>query len=428
MVAAGFNLRKKYGSRNALILRPFSHPKRVWLPFFTFSIFLEGEGQGEGEEISVDLFFCCSKIEIPGDLNYFPVREEKMKRFMMIAGMIVMFCGLLFAQEGFLRVTSVPDGVSIEVGGKNIGKTPLLTTLKPGTYTLKATLTGYATNSQEIKIVENEVTIVQITMTKEAKKKEVSVSEEKGAKWTGNLTIITDIENTTIYLDGVKIPEVPPVTIKDIPAGLHTVILVGGDYADSARVMIHKGKTTVLKHSFAEAQEFGKRWLPRVYGERAEQERLAKEKAAELEKKRQALPAKIVLKLTNPSLSDASQKDTAIKLWGESDTVEISFQYRKSGETAWNIKTLTSKKTTEDSFTIEKGNYEVQFVATHYKEPTGVINILIGAKKEKVKEYKESVTKYEFKPDTQYTFNIIYDGKSDFSYKVEEKALNTPLE
>ncbi|HOL21447.1 MAG TPA: PEGA domain-containing protein [bacterium] len=351
-----------------------------------------------------------------------------MKRFMMVVGMIILCCGVLFAQEGFLRVTSVPDGASIEVGGKNIGKTPLLTTLKPGTYTLKATLSGYAINSQEIKIVENEVTIVQITMLKEAQKKEVSVSDIKKVRGTGNLTVITDLENATIYLDGVKISEVPPVTIKDIPAGLHDVILVSGDYADSARVMVQKGKTSVLKHSFAEARDGWKKWSPRVYSEREEQERLAKEKAAEMEQKRQALPAKIVLKLTNPALSDASQQDTSIKLWGESDTVELSFQYRKSGETPWNIKTLSSKKTSEDSFTLEKGSYEVQFVATHYKEPTGVLNILLGSKKEKVREYKESATKYEFKPDTQYTFNILYDGKSDFSYKVEEKALNTPLE
>ncbi|MCM8777927.1 MAG: PEGA domain-containing protein [Candidatus Omnitrophica bacterium] len=351
-----------------------------------------------------------------------------MKRFTMIGVILVLSCWLLFAQEGFLRVTSVPDGTGIEVGGKSIGRTPLLTTLKPGTYTLKATLSGYVTNSQEIKIVENEVTIVQITMVKEVQKKDVSVSEAKMAKWTGNLTIITDLEDVTLYLDGVKIAEVPPVTIKDIPAGLRTIILVSGDYADSARVMIQKGKTSVLKHSFADVKELGKRWLPRVYSERAEQERLAKEKAAELEKKRQMLPAKIVIKLNNPSLSDLSQNDTSIKLWGESDTVDVSFQYRKSGETAWNIKTLSSKKTTEDSFTIEKGIYEVQFVATHYKEPTGVLNILLGAKKEKVKEYKESAVKYEFKPDTQYIFNIIYDGKSDFSYKVEESILNTPIE
>ncbi|MCX8083088.1 MAG: PEGA domain-containing protein [bacterium] len=351
-----------------------------------------------------------------------------MRRFLMILGFLILSCGILFAQEGFLRVTSIPDGVSIEIEGKNIGKTPLLTTLKPGVYILKANLMGYATNSQEVKIVENEVTIVQINMTKETQKKEVAVSEPKGIKWTGNLTVITDLENTTIYLDGIKVTEVPPVTIKDIPIGIHTIILVSGDYADSARVMVQKGKTSVLKHSFAEIKEAGKRWLPRVYSERAEQERQAKEKAVELEKKRQALPAKIVLKLTNPALSDSSQQDTSIKLWGESDLVEVSFQYKKSGETAWNTRTLSSKKTSEESFTLEKGPYDVQFIATHYKEPTGVLNIIIGSKKEKVKEYKESGMKYEFKPDTQYTFNIIYDGKTSFSYKVEEKPLNTIIE
>jgi hypothetical protein len=192
--------------------------------------------------------------------------------------------------------------------------------------------------------------------------------------------------------------------------------------------MIQKGKTSVLKYSFKEAQERGKRWTPKVFSDRTVQERLTKEKALEIEKQRQTLPSKIVLKLTNPSLADSSQQDTSIKLWSESDTIELSFQYRKSGSTSWNTKTLNSNKASEDSFTLEKGTYEIQFIATHYKEPLGVLNIILGVKKEKVKEYKESAVKYEFKPDTQYTFNIIYDGKTDFIYKVEEKALNTPLE
>lgn len=328
--------------------------------------------------------------------------------------MIFLFCiSALFAQEGFLRVTSVPEGASIEVAGKSIGKTPLLTIMKPGEYTIKAVLAGYETSTENIKVVENEVTLVQISLAKPALK---SVFQRVRPEGKGNLTVITDQENVDIYLNGLKVKEKPPVTIKDVPAGMHTIILVSGDYADSSRVVIQNGKTSVLRKSFEE----DKKKLAML--SQKEQEELLKKKAEELELKRQALPAKIIVRLENPSVK---QEDSA--LWGESDSITLAFQYRKVGETTWNSKELQSKTKLKDTFNLEKGSYEIQFIGTHYKEPTGIINIFLGAKKEKVKEYKETF-KLEFKPDVQYTYTILYDGSTDFSYKVVEEKLNTPVE
>ena len=236
----------------------------------------------------------------------------------------------------------------------------------------------------------------------------------------GNLTVITDWQDVTIYLDGSKFKGNPPITIKDIPAGLHSVILVSGDYADSSRVLIQKGKTFVLKKSFEED-----RAKMTSQTQKDEAAALAK-KAEELELKRQALPAKIVLSLTIPSAATA-QQDSSVSLWGESDVIDLSFQYRKTGETAWTLKELNSNTKKEDSFTLEKGSYEIKFVATHSREPKGVINIFLGAKKEKIKEYKESF-KQDFLPDVQYTYVITCDSKTEFSYKLTEVKLDTPIE
>lgn len=332
----------------------------------------------------------------------------------------LLFASGLNAQEGFLRVTSAPEGVTVEIAGKNLGKTPLLTVIAPGEHKLKATLSGYDAITENIKVVENEVTLVQLTMQKQAQvQKGVFQRVFSGS---GNLTVITDWDNVAVYLDGYKLKDTPPVTIKDVSAGLHSVILVSGDYADSSRVMIQKGKTFVLKKNFEEDKK--KLASPAQKTETA----VSAAKAAELEKKRQALPAKIVMRLADSSITETQkQQESSVSLWGEGDLVELAFQYRKSGETVWNMKDLNSKNKKEDSITLEKGTYDIQFTATHYKEPKGVLNIFLGAKKEKVKEYKESL-KHEFKPDVQYTYVITYDGKTDFSYELKEEKLNTPVE
>ncbi|HOK56727.1 MAG TPA: PEGA domain-containing protein [bacterium] len=323
---------------------------------------------------------------------------------------------LLFAQEGYLRITSNPSGANIEVDGKTAGKTPLLLALKPGDHTVKATLSGYNSITQTVKIIENEVIILQLTMEKQTQKTTTSFPFEKSK---GKLTIITDREDVTIYLNGKKVNAVPPVTLENVPTGSNSVILVSGDYADSYRVLILPGKTFVLKHSFEETEKKSLSYQFRT----SEDER---KKLEEIEAKRSNLPAKIILKLSVPEV----QKTTTgqeVPIWGENDVVEVSFQYKKSEETNWNSKGLQSKTKQEESFEIPKGNYEIQLISAHYKEPTGLINILLGTKKEKIKEYKE-VMKKEIQPDTQYTFFITYDTKTGFSYKVEEKKLNTPVE
>ncbi|MCK9266738.1 PEGA domain-containing protein [bacterium] len=319
----------------------------------------------------------------------------------------------LSAQEGFLRVTSVPEGVSVEVGGKSIGKTPLLTTVKPGKHTMKAILSGYESETETIEILQNEVTLVDLAMEKQKSK---SVATSRKRTKTGNVSIITDWTDVDIYIDGYKTSEKPPVTIKDLSTGLHTIILVSGLYADTFKVLVMSGKTSVIKKTFEDEKKQKRTSLFKI-----EKPILSKTKLAQIEAKRQSLPANIVL-----ALAKTTEKESNIIL-GEGESISVSFQIKKVGDKEWTPKEVQSKTKEEESFYIEKGTYDIMITYSLFKEPVGLINIFLGSKKEKIKEHKETYKK-EFKPDTEYSYLISYDAVKGFSFNLEERALNTVIE
>ena len=312
----------------------------------------------------------------------------------------------LFAQEGILRITSVPEGVSIEVAGKSAGKTPVLTVLKPGKYGVKATLAGYTTVNETVEIVENEVTRMSLTMDKLSSK--TASPWSRGAK--GSLRIVTDRTSVDVYIDGERAGSRTPLTVDDLSAGLHQVILVSGDRADSSRVFIQSGKTATLNKSFEEDASSKKKgtFLGGL--------------KSRLDSRRQALPAQVTLQLAKGT----AQKDSNIIL-GEGESLYLSFQYRKEGTTEWVARELLTGNKEEDTFTLEKGTYDILITYALYKEPTGLVNILLGSKKEKVKEKKETIKK-EFKADTGYTYVVSYDASSGFAFIINEKALETVLD
>jgi len=326
-----------------------------------------------------------------------------------VAGLFLCVVGV-FAQEGYLRITSNPESASVEIAGKVIGKTPLLTVLKPGKYTYKVSLAGYETVSGTAEVVDYEVTNVNLVLVKQVQKAPAAKKVEPAK---GGLTIITDWQDVTVYLNGHKTDKVPPVTIKNVPAGINKVILVSGDYADSFHILVQPGKTSVLKKNFEDDKKKYEAQMTTVDTTVVE---------TPVEVKKSMLPAKVILRLGTIASTDSKKQDTTIL--GESDEIEVSFQYKKTGTDEWNTKTLQSGTKVEDSFETEKGTYDIQIIATHYRVPTGLLNVLL-TKKEKVREYKETIKK-EILPDVQYTYTITYDGKS-FGYKLEEAKLNTPV-
>ncbi len=330
--------------------------------------------------------------------------------------LVLMFflAGAAWAQEGYLRITSTPDGASISIDGKEKGKTPLLLAIAPGKHTIVASLSAYDSVTQTVEVLENEVTRVDLTLQKKAVRLPVATPLRPSGK--GNLTIITDWPDATIYLDGLNTGEKTPATLKDLSAGLHSIILVSGDLAMFDRVFVQPNKTSVVKKSF---EDYKKTRLSLL---KSEEESL---KQKEIEEKRQKLPARVAFKLEK--LAAASTGKTGSVLWDTTDTVVLTFAYRKAGATEWTTRELKWEAPEEEPISLEKGTYELQMTATRYKQPKGLLTIIVESKKEKVAEAKASLKK-DLQADTLYTFTLSYDGGTNLSYKIEEKALNTAVE
>ena len=273
--------------------------------------------------------------------------------FVFTAGKATTACA-----DGFLYVTSSPEKAIIKIAGETQGTTPVSVSLPAGTYLVETGLTSYLPKSQKVTVKEGEVTRVEFKLDKTTSSKSVVTPVSRSAG-KGNITIISDWQPAEIYLDGVKRKETTPVTIKDIPAGHHWLILTSKGYAVYQDLTLQNQETRVFQGYFEKVkagtyQPWSRSWR--------ETRASSVTRASEIEKKRQALPAAINLKMTA-----TKQTSNSSTLWGSSDSVVITFQYRKSGTETWEKKELELKTKEEDSFTIEKGNYEVQLTAVHYK-------------------------------------------------------------
>lgn len=340
-------------------------------------------------------------------------------RFLAFAGLalFVFAAGRTTAcADGFLYITSIPEKTIIKIDGETQGTAPVSVSLPAGTYFVEASLTSYRSTNQNVVVNEGEVTRVEFKLDKITSSKNVAapVSTLTGK---GNITIISDWQPAEIYLDGIKRKETPPVTIKDIPAGTHWLILTSKGYAVYQELRLQNQETRVFQGYFEQvkAGTYQPWSQPRMWGNRNLQTKTSADQQA-------LLPATINLKM----ITTKQNKDSSA-LWGESDSVVITFQYRKSGTETWEKEELQLKTKEEDSFTVEKGTYEVQLTATHYKVDTGLLTVLVGSSKKKVGETSQQFTK-EFAADKLYVYNITYDGTVTLKYTVTESAQNTKIE
>ncbi|MFA5645404.1 MAG: PEGA domain-containing protein [Candidatus Ratteibacteria bacterium] len=314
---------------------------------------------------------------------------------------ILSFTAIAQAADGFLYVSSSPSKASIAINGKTAGKTPYTAILSPGTYTIVVSLPSYNSATATVTIAEGEVARVELALTKGAtlREKWQAIFSNQGA-----VAITTDIPQAIIYLDSLKRKEKTPATIRNLSEGEHTLVLLSGEYAITRSFTIKRGGTTTIAESFASLASAA-----------------AKPTAEELQKKREALPAKLIIRLQQPPVTPASST-----VWGSNDTAVLQFHYKKEGSTETTIKEL-SFDAPETTVEIEKGSYDITSVGTRYRSTTGWITIIAGSAKQKLAEVSSSFSK-TFAPDTEYIYIFSYDEKGNLTHTVEEKPLNTPIQ
>jgi hypothetical protein len=319
--------------------------------------------------------------------------------------------------NGFLYLTSSPENASVTIDGKSQGQTPVSVSLPAGRHSVEASLELYRSLAETVEVSEGEVTKVNFRLEKGSSWKQVPPLEF-APKGKGKITIITDWPTAEIYLDGYKIKETTPVTLRGISAGSHSLILINKGYAINRQFSLKKQGILTFRESFDQVRNNLYRLNLGDAG--------AALTAQETEKRRQALPAKIVVKLTTGQTL-AEEKKPASVFWSERDIVSVAFQYRKSGAEAWESSELKLGDKEEDTFMIEKGTYEVQMVATHEKQPMGIWTSVIDSKNRNVGGSKVLFRK-DFAADKLYAFDITYDGNTNLFYRVAEETLNTSVE
>jgi len=198
--------------------------------------------------------------------------------------------------------------------------------LTSGKHKIEATLKSYAGQVSTVNVIADEVIKLHFDLKKGPVFSQKPVFFKKGK---GAITIITDIPDADIFVDGYKIKDKSPTTVKDLSVGLHSIVIVKGNFAVSRKIFVRTNKTTVLNIKFKD--------MEKVYAEKLKKE---------LEEKRKNLPAEITVKLGENQKKESEEE---VVIWGENDIIDVIFKYRKEGDEQWNEKKLSWKEKKRDN-------------------------------------------------------------------------------
>jgi hypothetical protein len=119
--------------------------------------------------------------------------------------------------------------VDTYLGWSSKGKTPnTITSVSPGHYTIKLTLSGYQDWTKEVQVTGGRTTNVHATLS----------------QVTGAISVTSTPSGAGISLDGVAIRGITPYTIPNVEPGYHTIKLTLAGYQDwKETVSVTAGKT-----------------------------------------------------------------------------------------------------------------------------------------------------------------------------------------
>ena len=134
--------------------------------------------------------------------------------------------------KGFLYVTSKPQGADIYLDGKTTReKTPVEMEVSAGSHTLEVSLKFYEPASKSVHVSADEVSRVEFSLV----------------RGKGILTVRSKPLEVEVYLDE-ELKGNTPLTIKDIPAGEHTLELRKEGYTQrSETIQVLSGEPVVLQ-------------------------------------------------------------------------------------------------------------------------------------------------------------------------------------
>ena len=147
--------------------------------------------------------------------------------------------------QGFISVSSTPEGAEVYLNGELKGTTPFTTEgIREGSYAVDIQKENYSVSHQTVNVMAGETTEII----------------EKLTLIPGTLVINSDPVGSTILLDGEKIG-VTPFEIKEIISGSHKLILKKENYQDLSKdIIINPGKKEIFQVNLTAI--FGSLYIP----------------------------------------------------------------------------------------------------------------------------------------------------------------------
>jgi hypothetical protein len=136
---------------------------------------------------------------------------------------------------GSILVSSKPSGASVNLDGWDKGTTPLtLTLVKAGPHILTLRKTGFLDSVLNVTVTAGSTAQVNVNLVLAAQTQQPSVS--------GTLIVSSIPAGANVYLDGEKVGTTP-VSIPDVSAGTHRLLLTLQNYEDISRTVEVTGGT-----------------------------------------------------------------------------------------------------------------------------------------------------------------------------------------
>jgi len=157
------------------------------------------------------------------------------------------------APTGHVTVTSEPAGSAVAIDGAMRGQTPLTIALNSGAHVIVVG-TGAVARSQTVNVTGGGESSMHVQLP--------SPVAAPAAATSGTLQIATEPPGARVSVDGTT-RGTAPITISDLKAGEHVVIVRGGDGGDPLKrtVTVQEGATASLIITMPRAGTFASGWL-----------------------------------------------------------------------------------------------------------------------------------------------------------------------
>lgn len=138
---------------------------------------------------------------------------------------------------GSIEVTSNPAGASLFLDGHYLGLTPAgdsfdITSVRPGLHTVQMTLDDYQTDTRTVQVNAGGIVTINAQLA--------PVSPGPVPDTTGEITVTSSPAGANVFLDNTY-RGISPLTLADIPAGSHVVLVKLDGYGDQSQTVTVTG-------------------------------------------------------------------------------------------------------------------------------------------------------------------------------------------